>query len=134
MCGPQVLARGATWFGRAESFFGAEGKTVKFFLCHIGPFKRNTRQLLKEMCTIQDLYCMAVVLNSRTRILKLARDVEHGHTHDLIQSELTKVIELDGTGYNPLNEFAITTSNSPSSRKYSSLTRHISRITPITMN
>ena len=52
---------------------------------------------------------MAVRLNSRTRILKLATDVEHGHTHDLIQSELTKVIELDGTRYNSLNEFAITT-------------------------
>lgn len=60
---------------------------------------------------------MAVVLSPHTRMVKLATDVKHGHAHNLIQSELAKMIELDRIGYNLWNERATTASNSASSDK-----------------
>jgi hypothetical protein len=60
---------------------------------------------------------MAVVLNRRTRILKLATDVEHSHAHGLIRSELAEMIVLDRTDDNLSNECTTTSSNLPSSRK-----------------
>ena len=58
-------------------------------------FKRRTPQLLKAMFTIHDLHWLAAVLNPRTRMLKLATDLERSHADDLIRSELANMIELD---------------------------------------
>lgn len=90
---------------------------VNFPFAGIVFFKRRARQLLKAMFSIHDLHWMAAVLNPRTRMLKLARDVERSHAHGLIRSELAKMIELDRTDDNLSNDCATNTSNSPSSRK-----------------
>ena len=69
------------------------------------------------MFTVHDLHWMAAVLNPRTRMLKLATDLERSHAHGLIQSELAKMIELNRTDDNLSNECATTSDNLPSSRK-----------------
>ena len=57
------------------------------------------------------------MLNPRTRILKLATDLERSHAHGLIRSKLATMIELDRTGDNLSNECATTNSSLPSTRK-----------------
>ena len=55
--------------------------------------KHRARQLLKAMFEIDVLHWIAVTLNPRTRMLKLATDVERIHAHSLVHSELAKIID-----------------------------------------
>lgn len=60
-------------------------------------FKTRARQLLKAMFNLEDEHWIAGVLNPRTRMLKMATDIERSNAHTLVRRELEKIIQLQGT-------------------------------------
>lgn len=46
------------------------------------------------MFKLHDVHWIAAVLNPRTRMLKMASEVERNHAHDLVRSELTKILDM----------------------------------------
>lgn len=57
-------------------------------------FKNRARQLLNFMFNLHDVHWIAAVLNPRTRMLKMATEAERIRAHDLVHSELTKLLDM----------------------------------------
>ena len=49
------------------------------------------------MFTLHDLHWIVALLNPRTRMLKLATDIERIHAHGLVCFELATILENDQT-------------------------------------
>jgi hypothetical protein len=69
------------------------------------------------MFTMHNLHWFAATLNPRTRMLKLATDVERVQAHGLDQSELVKIMEMDRINDNRSVQSMAPTSPSPSPHK-----------------
>ncbi|CAF0934061.1 unnamed protein product [Didymodactylos carnosus] len=72
------------------------------------------------MFVLDDLHWIAV-LNSRTRMLKLATDAERAHAHGLVRSELAKIIETERAEDNRSVESPVIVNPSPQ-KKFKSYT------------
>jgi hypothetical protein len=75
------------------------------------------------MFTLHDLHWTAAVLNPRTRMLKLATDVERGYAHGLVRSEIAKIVEMDRSDDNrSVQSVAATSPSSSYHKKFKSYT------------
>ena len=75
------------------------------------------------MFTFHDLHWIAAVLNSHTRMLKMATELERAHAYPLVRAEITKLIEIDQNNGNPSLPPKVTTNvPSPPSKKFKSYT------------
>ena len=77
----------------------------------------SARELFRAQLTLCDLHRTAVVLNPRTRILKLAIDVERGRPHTLVRSEMTQTREMTQSDDSRLAQPPAIASHSQSSYK-----------------
>lgn len=69
------------------------------------------------MFNLHDLHWIAAILNPRTRMLKLATEIERNHAHGLVRSELAKILENDQVDENRSDQPAAISSPSSTSRK-----------------
>jgi len=75
------------------------------------------------MFILHDLHWIAATLNPRTRMLKLATDVERAHAHELVCSEVAKIMEMDRSNDNrSLQSVAAASPSPPPHKKFKSYT------------
>jgi hypothetical protein len=75
------------------------------------------------MFILHDLHWIAATLNPHTRMLKLATDVERAHAHELVCSEVAKIMEMDRSNDNRfLQSVAAASPSPPPHKKFKSYT------------
>lgn len=94
-----------------------KNRSVIWPLAGIVFFKRRARQLLKTMFNLHDLHWVAATLNPRTRMLKLATDAERNRAHELVRSEVVKIIDTQQVNDNQSVKVLTTAGSSPTPNK-----------------